>query len=82
MFAANDRAVTPDEAGVYSTSMLDLDDATYFISQITLVRGDGPGMSRWRKKLFLGLSRTSTSPVEFFCLPEHRIVTMGSFIEL
>ena len=61
---------------------LDLDDATYFISQITLVRGDGPGMSRWRKKLFLGLSRTSTSPVEFFCLPEHRIVTMGSFIEL
>ena len=61
---------------------LDLDEATYFISQITLVRGDGPGMSRWRKKLFLGLSRTSTSPVEFFCLPEHRIVTMGSFIEL
>jgi KUP system potassium uptake protein len=61
---------------------LGLDDATYFISQITLVRGDGPGMSRWRKKLFLGLSRTSTSPVEFFCLPEHQIVTMGSFIEL
>ena len=57
-------------------------DATYFISQITLVRGDGPGMSRWRKKLFLGLSRTSMSPVEFFCLPERRIVTMGSFIEL
>jgi KUP system potassium uptake protein len=61
---------------------LDVDDATYFISQITLVRGDRPGMSRWRKKLFLGLSRTSMSPVEFFCLPEHRIVTMGSFIEL
>jgi KUP system potassium uptake protein len=61
---------------------LDMDNATYFISQITLVRGDGPGMSRWRKKLFLGLSRTSTSPVEFFCLPEHRIVTMGAFIEL
>lgn len=39
-------------------------------------------MSRWRKKLFLGLSRTSTSPVEFCCLPERRIVTMGSFIEL
>jgi KUP system potassium uptake protein len=61
---------------------LDIDNATYFISQITLVRGDGPGMTKWRKKLFLGLSRTSTSPVEFFCLPEHRIVTMGSYIEL
>jgi KUP system potassium uptake protein len=55
---------------------------TYFISQITLVRGDAPGMSRWRKKLFLALSRTSTSPVEFFGLPERRIVTIGSYIEL
>ncbi|MDQ5832788.1 MAG: KUP/HAK/KT family potassium transporter, partial [Actinomycetota bacterium] len=61
---------------------LNVENATYFISQITLVRGDGPGMTKWRKKLFLGLSRTSTSPVEFFCLPEHRIVTMGSYIEL
>ncbi len=61
---------------------LEVDNATYFISQITLVRGDGPGMSKWRKKLFLALSRTSTSPVAFFCLPEQRIVTMGSFIEL
>jgi KUP system potassium uptake protein len=55
---------------------------TYFVSQITLVRGDAPGMSRWRKKLFLALSRTSTSPVEFFGLPERRIVTIGSYIEL
>jgi KUP system potassium uptake protein len=61
---------------------IDIDNATYFVSQITIVRGDEPGMSRWRKKLFLALSRTSMSPVEFFGLPEHRIVTMGSYIEL
>jgi KUP system potassium uptake protein len=61
---------------------IDVAHATYFVSQITLVRGDAPGMSRWRKKLFLAVSRTSTSPVEIFCLPERRIVTMGSFIEL
>jgi KUP system potassium uptake protein len=61
---------------------LDVDDATYFVSQITLVRGEEQTMSRWRKKLFLGLSRTSTSPVEFFGLPEGRIVTMGSYIEI
>jgi KUP system potassium uptake protein len=59
-----------------------VESATYFVSQITVVRGDGPGMSQWRKKLFLALSRTSSSPVEFFWLPERRIVTMGSFIEL
>jgi len=61
---------------------VDVENATYFISIMTIVRGEAPGMSKWRKKLFLALSRTSTSPVEYFCLPEHRIVTMGAYIEL
>ncbi|HEX8158291.1 MAG TPA: KUP/HAK/KT family potassium transporter, partial [Solirubrobacteraceae bacterium] len=61
---------------------IDLDNATYFISKITIVCGDDSSMRRWRKKLFLALSRGSASPVELFGLPEHRIVTMGSYIEL
>jgi KUP system potassium uptake protein len=61
---------------------LDVDSATYFVSQITLVRGDDRSMPRWRKKLFLALSRTAGSPVEYFGLPGKRIVTMGSYIEL
>jgi KUP system potassium uptake protein len=61
---------------------LDVDRATYFVSKITLVRGNDPGMAAWRKKLFLALSRTSASPVEYFALPGRRIVTMGSYIEL
>jgi KUP system potassium uptake protein len=61
---------------------IDVDNATYFISKITIVRGDDPGMATWRKKLFLALSRTSASPVEMFGLPEQRIVTMGSYVEL
>ena len=61
---------------------VDIDNATYFVSQITIVRGEGSAMHPVRKKLFLALLRTSTSPVEYFGLPEHRIVTMGSYIEL
>jgi KUP system potassium uptake protein len=61
---------------------VDVENATYFVSQITLVRGDTPGMRTWRKKLFLILARASTSPVEYYVLPERRIVTMGSYIEL
>ena len=61
---------------------IDVDGATYFISHITIVRGQDRSMRRWRKKLFLGLSRTAASPVEFFGLPERRIVTMGGYIEL
>jgi KUP system potassium uptake protein len=60
---------------------VDLDNATYFVSKITIVAGDAPGMSTWRKKLFLALANTSSSPVEIFCLPEHRIVTIGSYVE-
>lgn len=61
---------------------MDLEHATYFVSQITIVRGSAPGMRTWRKKLFIALSRTSASPVEYFGLPEHRIVTMGAYIEV
>jgi KUP system potassium uptake protein len=61
---------------------IDVDNATYFISKITIVRGDDPGMAKWRKTLFLALSRTSASPVEVFDLPEQRIITMGSYIAL
>ncbi|HEV7805946.1 MAG TPA: potassium transporter Kup [Solirubrobacteraceae bacterium] len=61
---------------------IDVDNAAYFISKITIVRGGDPGMASWRKTLFLALSRTSASPVDVFGLPEQRIVTMGSYIEL
>ncbi|HEV2724458.1 MAG TPA: potassium transporter Kup [Thermoleophilaceae bacterium] len=61
---------------------IDVEHATYFVSHMTIVRGSAPGMRRWRKKLFIALSRASTSPVEYFGLPEHRIVTLGSHIEL
>ena len=61
---------------------VDVDGAVYFISHMTLVRGQGREMPAWRKKLFLGLARTAASPVEFFKLPEDRIVTMGCHIEL
>ncbi len=61
---------------------IDVANATYFVSHMTIVRGDGDELPAWRKKLFLALSRTSTSPVEFFGLPENRIVTLGSYVEL
>jgi KUP system potassium uptake protein len=61
---------------------LDIEDAIYLVSEITLVSGDDPGLRRWRKRLFLLLARTSRSPIDSYHLPKHRIVTMGSYIEL
>jgi KUP system potassium uptake protein len=60
----------------------DLATASYFLSQITIVPSDAPGMARWRKRLFLHLAHNAASPVAYFRLPDDRTVTMGEQIEL
>jgi KUP system potassium uptake protein len=59
-----------------------LDDPSYFVSKIQIVPTDRPGMAKWRKKLFLAISRNAANPVEVFHLPDERTVVMGSHIEL
>src|SRR4051794_4632007 len=59
-----------------------LEDPTYFVSRITIVPSPRPGMAKWRKKLFLAISRNAANPVEVFHLPDERTVVMGSHIEL
>jgi KUP system potassium uptake protein len=59
---------------------LDLEHASYFLSRITITPSEAPGMSRWRKRLFLTLARNAASPIEHFSLPTERTVTVGSQI--
>jgi KUP system potassium uptake protein len=61
-----------------------LDDAqiSYFLSTIELRRGNTPGMSRWRKRLFIATARLTADAAEYFHLPRDRTVIMGSRIEL
>ena len=60
----------------------DPDEASYYISQITIERGTAPGMSMWRKRLFVGLAHNAASPAGSFKLPTDRTVVMGSRVEL
>jgi KUP system potassium uptake protein len=60
----------------------DLDDATYFLSQSTIVPTLGPGMAAWRKKVFVTIARNATNPAEYFRLPDNQAVTMSCRIEL
>jgi KUP system potassium uptake protein len=55
---------------------------SYFVSRIELVQGHAPGMSRWRKRLFIATSRITADAAESFRLPHERTVIMGSRIEL
>jgi KUP system potassium uptake protein len=61
---------------------VDLENVSYFISRISIVPTDAPGMARWRKKLFKTIARNAADPVPYFGLPDDRTVVMGSHIEL
>jgi KUP system potassium uptake protein len=60
----------------------DLQNVSYFISQITIVQSADPGMRAWRKKLFLRLAENAVNPVEYFGLPDNQTLTIGERIEL
>jgi KUP system potassium uptake protein len=55
---------------------------SYFLSRIEIVRRDTPGMSRWRKRLFIATSRITADAAEYFQLPRERTLIVGSRIEL
>jgi KUP system potassium uptake protein len=61
---------------------LEVDEASYFLSTIDLRRGNAPGMSRWRKRLFLATSLITADAAEYFGLPRERTVIMGSRVEV
>jgi KUP system potassium uptake protein len=61
---------------------IDLRRLTYYVSRITIVASDAPGMARWRKRLFLAVARNAGDPVEFFRLPDERTVVVGAHIPL
>jgi len=63
-------------------SVIDIQNASYFLSKMEIRRTNLPGMSSWRKRIFTALNRTATDPVSFFYLPYDQAVIMGSHVEL
>jgi KUP system potassium uptake protein len=61
---------------------IDLDEVSYFLSQITIVPCAAPGLSTWRKKLFLNMAHNAANPAVYFRLPDDRTVTIGERILL
>jgi KUP system potassium uptake protein len=60
----------------------DLREASYFLSFITIVRTDAPGMSTWRKRLFLTMAHNAANPAWYFRLPDDCTVTLGERVSL
>jgi KUP system potassium uptake protein len=60
---------------------VDVDHATYFLSEVNLRVGPEPTMAAWRKRLFITISRM-TSDAEYFGLPMDRTIIIGARIEI
>jgi KUP system potassium uptake protein len=69
--------------GVRETELnIDPEQASYFLSRVTLHLTKDPGMRLWRKRLFLGLANNAATPAEYFGLPEPGTVVMGSQVDI
>jgi KUP system potassium uptake protein len=59
-----------------------VDGATYFLSESTIVPTRAPGMAVWRKKAFVAMARNAANPAEYFRLPDNQTVRMSWRIQL
>jgi KUP system potassium uptake protein len=55
---------------------------SFYLSTVELRAGDRPGMSRWRKRLFIATGLIGAEAVDYFRMPRTRTVTLGAEIEL
>jgi KUP system potassium uptake protein len=62
-------------------SPVDARDASFYLSKVELRASDHPGMSRWRKRLFLVTALISAEPADYFRLPRDRTIMVGGQIE-
>jgi KUP system potassium uptake protein len=60
---------------------IDVDHASYFLSDIDVTAGRAPVMAPWRKRLFITISRLA-SDADYFGLPLDRTITIGARIEI
>ena len=61
---------------------IDVDDASYFLSRMTIVRTGASGMPQWQKRLFLTVAHNAANPAEYFGLPTDRSISMGAQVEI
>jgi KUP system potassium uptake protein len=62
-------------------SPVDVGNASFYLSRVELTAGDGSGMRRWRKRLFLATAFIAAEPAHYFRLPRERTITIGAEIE-
>ena len=53
------------------------EETTFYLAHLTLFEDTRIGMSSWRDKLFIILSRNARRATNYFCLPPDRVIEIG-----
>lgn len=61
---------------------IDYAHLSYYLGRESFVTSGYSGMPRWRKAIFIFLSRNARSATEFFRLPPDRVIEIGSQIQI
>ena len=57
-------------------------DTTYFLGRERLLPTGRARLARWRKKLYIFMSRNSRTATEYFAIPPNRVVELGAQLEM
>jgi KUP system potassium uptake protein len=58
------------------------EQSSFFLSRQTPLATQLKGMVLWRERLFAWMMRNAESPMEYFCLPSHRVVELGTHVRI
>lgn len=61
---------------------IEMMNTSFFVSRERIFSTNDGGMARWREKLFIAMSRNTSSATDFFQIPANRVVEMGSQVEI
>jgi KUP system potassium uptake protein len=61
---------------------VDPDKVTYFLNSVLLAVTDRPGLAKWRKWLFVTMSRNALHAATFLGVPSDRVMEIGTQVEL
>ena len=61
---------------------IDIYTTSFFLGRETLLATGSAPMARWRKQLFIFMSRNASNAASFFKLPPDRVVELGNQVEL
>jgi KUP system potassium uptake protein len=59
----------------------DMMDTSFFLSRERIIN-TVPGLTSWRRKLFVAMSRNAGAATDFFQIPTNRVVELGTQVEL